>query len=842
MIIIKFFQKLKKFLSWKKIEYISSDSVKFELEEKRNGKHIINVYWKKDKEWEKIKDPLKMGEYGFRLEKENKVYLIDPKVQQIVWALESLNPKTYEDGSLELEIIPPILDYLRSKKEVKEGERSKRLKIFRDKEVERGIKIDYLPTKGLKVEFGYKLDNELIPPKEVKITPDKKYIRRNNEFYPLSKKKLNEKIEEIFSQEKIEISIDKIPEFFKRDLAILKANFPIIFAEEAKKITIVEEPFRPKVLVLYNKEKTDWLEFKIEYQTGKWQIPHNIFQKIKDNYLQLDNYTWVKVDRERISKVEEELKNLGAEIEEEKIEIPIYQFSSIDEFLYKIGGEKIISQEFQKFLKDLEGFREDRNFNPGKEILEHLEKEKVQLRPYQRGGIHWLHWLSQHRLHGILADEMGLGKTLQVCITLRLAYEKEKVEKPSLVICPKPVMETWRKEIKRVFPALKCEIYHGPYRNPEILFLPQKSLIITTYETVKNDFKIFSKVIFFFLILDEATKIKNPSAKRTKIIKTLKGIHRIALTGTPIENQLRELWSIFDFLMPKFLGRYEEFQRKFEIPIIKGDEKAKNNLIRKIKPFVMRRVKEDLKEEFPQKIEHKEFCELTPEQKILYRQILESYHETKEFLKHGKKLNYINILTVLNKLKEVCDHPALITGDEEKIEGRSEKFDRFLELIEEIISGGNQVLLFSQYLKSLNLFEKIFQKRKISYLRLDGKTLNPAEIINKFNTGKSKILLCSLRASSYGINLPAASYVLHFDRWWNPAVEDQATDRAHRIDSKCKFLHIYYILTKGTLEEKIDQLIAKKRKLAKEIIDAPLLGIKDFSREELLELLTPSFD
>lgn len=830
---INFFQKIFDLISKKTIKDLP---IKFEIEQLENGNHLVKIFAKIGEEWIQIKNPQQLKRYGYSIERDGITYFLTLESQQIVHSLFSLNPRILPGGSLEFEVTPSILRYLREKENVKEGEKSKKIKIFEKGVLKPKAEITYSPEKGLEIKAGYQVgeDKKLLFLHQFQKTKEEDYFKYGNDFY--FRPKVSNSAKEFLTKETILIPPEKIPEFFKKDLIILKSQFNAVLSEDVKKIKIVEEPWTPKITLSHSKR--GWLEFNISYKIGNYSLPHDVLMK-KGSYYRYDRYTWIRTDKKIIGKVEEKLKEMGAEVEKENFKLPIYQFENLQEFIESVGGEKEISAEFQRFLNKITGFKEDENFDVGEEIRERLKEKEIELRPYQKSGIHWLNWLREMGLHGILADDMGLGKTIQTLCAIKLGYLYENPNIHSLVICPKPVMAHWKSEAEKV--GLNAVIYHGANRYKTLAKLTSPHLIISTYSTVCNDIEYFQKIPFFFLVADEATNIKNPWTQRAKALKLLNALHRIAITGTPIENRLGEMWSIFDFIMKGFLGKYEEFERKYEIPISEKNEMVKEKLIGKIRPFIRRKLKKEVEKFLPEKVIEKEWCELTEEQKSLYGQIIERHKEIREALKRGEKLNYTaSILPVLIKLKQVCDHPMLVSKDKDgKIEGRSEKFDRFLEKIEEIVESGQKAVLFSQYLQPLSLFEICLRKREIPYLRLDGSTPNPQEIISEFNEGKPQVILCSLRASSHGINLTGASHVLHFDRWWNPAVEDQATDRAHRLGQLHKHLFIHYILTKGTLEEKIDKLLQEKRQLFEEIIGAPIMGKREFTREELIEILSP---
>lgn len=401
------------------------------------------------------------------------------------------------------------------------------------------------------------------------------------------------------------------------------------------------------------------------------------------------------------------------------------------------------------------------------------------------------------------------------------------------------MLHHWEREIERFFPQANIYRYHGSRRRRSLLQAPEPIVFISTYAIAVNDLDYLSEVPFFYLILDEATYIKNPSARRTKAVKALNATHRLALSGTPVENRPAELWSLFAFLMRGHLGKLKTFSDLFERKITGGDEEALQKLGQRIGPFLLRRKKEEVAKDLPEKIELDEWCRLTVEQRQLYGGLQGRMKQVSEALRRGEEVNYTtNILPILSKLKQICNHPVLVLGENGVIYGRSQKFDWIARKIDEIHAKNEQVVVFSHFLKMLDLLEKALRQKQISYMRIDGSTSNRRSRIDRFNAGEDRVALCSIMAAGYGINLTSGNHVIHADRWWNPAVEDQATDRVHRIGQD-KTVYVYRILVEGTLEERIDQLLTSKRGMADQIIGAAKRRVRRWTREELLALLKP---
>ena len=802
------------------------------------GKYIAEIYTVVDGKREKVKNVRKMWNYGFTIEGENKRYAISRKDLETLLSIRSLNPVVHDDGRMSFDVCPPQLRYLRTKDNIKESAKSKEIKII-ENSLKYGAKVDYNSNKGLIVETGYLQEgnDKLIASHDLNVTVDGGYVRVNNTFFPIPKANKPD-IKKWLDIERKIIQLDKIPEFFKRDLVLLKSEMKAVLTENVMNIKVIEKNFEPHISV--NANETGWLDFKIDYIVGEYQLPYNTFRN-KDEYVCPDDHTWIQVDNKTIQNTEKYLQQLDVEQTPDGFRTPIIEFVSLEEFIKNIGGMKEVNAEYQRFLDEITDFKSDESFALPLEMESTLISRNIKLRPYQRAGIHWLSWLSKHHLNGILADDMGLGKTIQTICTIGMLYKENEVLQHSLIICPKSVVPFWAREIRRCSPDLRIYEYVGSLRDKQIFKNNKPLIFITTYETASHDIEFIRSIPFYFVVLDEATKIKNPSAQRTKAIKEINAVHRIALSGTPIENRPAELWSLFDFLMKGHLGTHGNFIRKFEVPITSGnDDLAAQHLSKRIHPFILRRLKKDVAKDLPEKIEMDEWCNLTEEQKSLYGQIQDRYvSPIRNSLIRRENINYASsILPILIKLKQVCDHPALVTNKFEPVDGRSEKFDIVIEKVEEIQKIGEHVVLFSHFLNTLDLLEMAFNERRIKYIRIDGSTPDRQMKIDQFNNGQVDAALCSIQACGQGITLTAANHVIHVDRWWNPAVEDQATDRVHRIGQD-KTVYVHRITTIGTLEEKIALLLEKKRDISDKIIDGAIRQKMQWTREELLELLKP---
>lgn len=817
--------------------------IRFAIDRTEDNRHCIQIFKTISGNEELVTNPEPFSRYGYSeaqdTAKQRIVYIVDENQRQQLRAILSLKPEIAPDGSMLSRFSPHILSYLRTKGDATESEQSERLQI-NDKPLEPTAHIRYNPQQGLDVEVGYMPHdtnaNHPISIDQLPTTDDGNYIISGETFYPL-KQDLPPEAQKWLKQRIHHIDLQGIPEFFLRDLVLLKENFNAVLIDEAHKIKVLDDTVTPVVRV--TSHEPGWLDFKVEYDYAGLVLPERLLPKMgAERFIQFDDTTWLQVDPAKIEKVDRDLVSLGAELVNGSYRLPIAEFASLEEFIEKIGGKSELSHTYQQFLDHLTAFRTDETFTLSEAAERDLAHKQIYLRPYQRGGIHWLTWLQQNRIHGILADDMGLGKTLQAIVTIRYAYEQTANCQHSLIVAPKSVLTHWEREFRRYYPSVRTYQYHGSDRKN--LFKSTDPIIfISTYTIVNNDIDILSKVPFFYLVLDEATNIKNPDTNRTRAMKALNSAHRLALTGTPVENRPAELWSIFDFLMRGHLGKYGTFVNIFENPIVSGSQPATHQLGRRIHPFMLRREKSQVAKDLPEKIEMDEWCELTEEQRSLYGSLQDSIKGIYSALERGENVNYTtNILPLLTKLKQICDHPAIITKQVDPLLGRSTKFDWIIERVGEIIAQGEQVVVFSHFLDMLNLLETWLQSQSLRYVRIDGSTSNRQILIDHFNRREASVALCSLRAAGHGINLTAANHVIHADRWWNPAVEDQATDRVHRIGQD-KTVYVYRILVQGTLEERIDAMLANKRVIASNIVGAASQINQNWTREELLELLRP---
>lgn len=478
---------------------------------------------------------------------------------------------------------------------------------------------------------------------------------------------------------------------------------------------------------------------------------------------------------------------------------------------------------------------------------------RATLRPYQEYGFAWLDFMRRFGLGACLADDMGLGKTLQTICLLLLDKEQGKMERPSLIICPTSVMHNWAKELQRFSPQLQFELHHGNQRkrDKELLALIKKrDLVITSYALVRRDADILQSIDWHTVVLDEAQNIKNPEAQQTKAIQNMKAAFRLALTGTPVENRLTELWSIMHFLNPGYLGKRKDFKKDFATPIERyGEPKTQHKLKQLVGPFLLRRVKTDptVIQDLPEKLEIKEYCSLSEEQATLYQALVDS---TMEKIAEAQGIQRKGlVLSLLLQLKQICNHPSLYLGEFEPgnisvelsaTSHRSAKLSRLLEILEEALAERDKLLIFTQFAQMGHLLRAQLQHElSVPVLFLHGgtPTKKRGEMIQRFQEADGPpIFVLSLKAGGTGLNLTNANRVIHFDRWWNPAVENQATDRAFRIGQFRNVL-VHKFVCVGTLEERIDAMIEEKKSLAESIVGSGENWLTELSSDDLRKLV-----
>jgi SNF2 family DNA or RNA helicase len=469
---------------------------------------------------------------------------------------------------------------------------------------------------------------------------------------------------------------------------------------------------------------------------------------------------------------------------------------------------------------------------------------KGKLRAYQKRGVAWLQYLEQLGLNGCLADDMGLGKTIQIIALLLL---DAKSDSRTLLIAPTSVLSNWQKEIEKFAPKLRVLVHHGSQRHREEqsfkAAVARHDIVITSFTLARKDVKLFNSLTWQRLVLDEAQNIKNPQAAQTKAILKLNSEHRHALTGTPVENRLLDLWSIFNFLNPGYLGKQAQFNKSFEMPIQRDNDPLKPTLLKRlVEPFILRRVKtdKDIIKDLPDKVEHKQYCNLTKEQASLYEAVVTDVEVQLEEAEGIQRKGLM--LSTLMKLKQICNHPRQFLQDGSLFSAeRSHKLERLIEMLEEVIAEQESALIFSQFTEIGENLDKYLKHRLNynSYYLHGGTPRNKRErMITEFQAYETpaSVFVLSLKAGGVGITLTKANHVFHFDRWWNPAVEEQATDRAFRIGQhKQVFVHKFVCL--GTLEERIDQMIEDKKAIASRVVGSDESWLTELDNESFKELI-----
>ena len=622
-------------------------------------------------------------------------------------------------------------------------------------------------------------------------------------------------------------------EFFRAGLPDLTDICNMFYTDQLKRLGL-RNPGRVSAGVKLNTEK-GMLEMSFAYEGME---PAELIAllaayKLKKRYHRLKDGSFVSLESPEFTSTANLVEQLGltsADLINKAVELPKYRAMYLDSMTRETTGFSIErNSSFKRMVQDIKE-PQDMDYPVPLGI-------KGRLRDYQKTGFRWLKTLAHYGLGGILADDMGLGKTLQVIAFI--LSEKGNDNKPSLVIAPTSLIYNWEEEVRKFAPELKVVVVSGQPNERQQRFseLGEVDIVVTSYGLVKRDVEMYSSTEFKYCFVDEAQHIKNSHTLSAKSVKRIKAQGYFALTGTPVENSLSELWSIFDFLMPGYLLSQSKFTSTFDTPIVKyGDKHALQELGRHIRPFILRRMKKDVLKELPEKIESKLICEMTKEQTKLYgaymfraRQEFESEVNT-----HGFEQSRIKILALLMRLRQICCHPSMFLED---YSGGSGKLEALLEILTEGLSSGRRALVFSQFTTMLGLIGEELRKEKIDFFYLDGAT--PAEermrMVNAFNAGEKAVFLLSLRAGGTGLNLTGADMVIHVDPWWNPAVEDQATDRAYRIGQK-NSVQVYKLLSRNTIEERIYELQEAKRALIDSVITPGESLLTKMSEAEIRQL------
>ncbi len=563
----------------------------------------------------------------------------------------------------------------------------------------------------------------------------------------------------------------------------------------------------------------DWLAVSAEWEAEGMKLSKADLERLAaatSRFVKLPNSGWVELDTNAVQGAHEAMAEMGVEgLIAVPQKIGMEHVAHLDEAGLMRFTDSPEAQALRERVRDFKGV-------PAADLPKTLQAD---LRPYQKEGFDFLVHLVQVKLGGILADDMGLGKTLQTLTWLAWLKERNtKTPKPSLVICPASVLHNWRREAERFTPGMKVLVLEsGAERHNLRKQIPQHDIIVTNYALLRRDLEEFHKFAFRAVILDEAQFIKNPGAQVTQSVKQLKCENKIALTGTPLESRLLDLWSIVDFIQPSYLGNQEQFLENYEPKGEEGVQRiARKKLSAKLRPLLLRRLKKHVAKDLPDRIEERRDCPLGEEQRKLYLAELRRSRETiqQAVAQQGLNKSKMHVLAALTRLRQVCCHPSLVGSDT-----ASGKTETLFELLDSLVAEGQKVLVFSQFVQMLNILDKECHNRNIRTHMLTGQTKDRQAVVNDFqkDTGAGVFLL-SLRAAGTGLNLTNASYVVLYDPWWNPAVEAQAIDRSHRI-GQTQTVNAYRLIAPGTVEEKIWELQQSK---AKTIAD--VLGEEGFAR------------
>lgn len=627
---------------------------------------------------------------------------------------------------------------------------------------------------------------------------------------------------------------EEIFDFINDIMPELQKHSEIYYSESFKNMGLIGPKNFRGGLRLDN--KLDMLHFDFNIEGIEDNELEEIFRSIKKKkiYYKLKNGSFLSLNNKEFNDIIDMLDYLDIDIgnfQNGTLEIPKFRTMYLDKFIHNRGIDFIKKNiDFRRLVRDI---------NDPEDIEYKLpENLNADLRDYQRFGFKWLKTLTNYGFGGILADEMGLGKTIQI-ISFLLSEKKEKGIEPSIAIVPTSLVYNWEDEVEKFAPSLRTLVITGNKVERGNLISNSKDydLLITSYPLIRRDIDEYKNISFRHCILDEAQYIKNQESLNAKSVKNIRAKHYFALTGTPMENSLSELWSIFDFLMPGYLLSSRKFGEKYERPISKENNNEKLKELRdQIKPFILRRTKKDVLKELPDKIEQKIVIEMSKEQKKLYLAYLQAIKGEiyDEINSKGYGRSHIKILAGLTRLRQICCHPEIFI---EGYNGGSGKLDSLEEIVVEAVESGHRILIFSQFTTMLQKIRTLLEEKKIKTLYLDGSTpiVERGNLVRDFNKGIGDIFLISLKAGGTGLNLTSADMVIHFDPWWNPAVEDQATDRAHRIGQE-ETVQVIKLVTKGTIEEKIFNIQERKKEMIDKVIKEGETLITKLSEDEIMSL------
>jgi SNF2 family DNA or RNA helicase len=579
------------------------------------------------------------------------------------------------------------------------------------------------------------------------------------------------------------------------------------------------------------------LDYQYKLAIGDQQVSEEEWAQLVDAKTPLVHFRgqWMELDRNKMAQMLEFWQRHGEETPQISVQELIRTLAEKSD-TFEVESDDALAQMLAA-LHDAS--RLQPVDNPG--------QLKADLRAYQKRGVAWLRYLERLGLNGCLADDMGLGKTMQVIAVLLMEKEHSEIQSPTLLVAPTSVIGNWQKEIERFASCLKTFLHYGAERerSPEAFGERCRAhdMVITSYPLLRRDAGLFSAFEWRRIVLDEAQNIKNPKAAQTKAIFKLKAGHRLALTGTPVENRLMDLWSIFNFLNPGYLGKQAQFRKHFELPIQRDNDPVRSATLKKlVEPFILRRLKtdKDIIEDLPDKVENRQYCNLSKEQASLYEAVVD---EVAKELERSEGIQRQGLmLSTLMKLKQICNHPMQFLQDGSPFTPeRSHKLERLSAMLEEVIAEGDSVLIFTQFTEIGEQLQHYLQQMwqwNTYYLHGGTSRTKRDTMIGEFQAPETEpsIFILSLKAGGVGITLTRANHVFHFDRWWNPAVEDQATDRAFRIGQK-KNVFVHKFVTLGTLEERIDQMIEEKKQIAETIVGSDESWLTRLDNDTFKELI-----
>lgn len=822
----------------KKIEFIPDNpNIKFNLEKTNAEEYVLypNINMFK-------MDTFRGNKYLYLLIG-NKLYRCNKEFEENTMKLLDAFMKNYSPQvKLGKEQLPAlfsiIIPKIKNSIEIDE-ENKKEIEKYLPKKLKSRLYLDFDKNNYLIANLKFVYDNKELNPLEEEI---KKQISRNiiEETRALNYLRKTGFMLDTKRLRFVLTDEQKIYEFITSDINKYMEKFEVLVTDNFKTKQIKQ----PKIKSLGVKVENNLLKINLNNLNIDAKELANIMEKysLKKKYYRLKDGTFLNLqenkDIEFLDKLVTGTDINYKDLEAGVIRLPIHRALYLEQLLENVPSSKI---EKNSAYNDLVNKLDKDQITNNIEIPYKLNKI---LRYYQKTGFKWLKTLDNYKFGGILADDMGLGKTIQM-LSIIMSYTEQTEEskrKTSLVISPSSLALNWQSEANKFAKELKTLVVHGPSfeRKKQIESLDQYDLVITSYDLLKRDIELYNAKNYHFryVIADEAQYLKNSNTQNAISIKQIQADTRYALTGTPMENSLSELWSIFDFIMPGYLFSYRKFRNLYEVPIIKDQDKvATKKLKMLIEPFVLRRTKEEVLKELPEKTITILTSNMQEEQRNLYISYLaEAKEEVAEAINiDGFERSHMKILAVLTRLRQICCHPSLFIED---YKGGSSKLEQCMELVREGASSGHKILLFSGYTSMFPIIEEELRKDKIKYLKLTGSTKvdERVNLVNEFNSNDEiKVFLISLKAGGTGLNLTGADMVIHYDPWWNASAENQATDRAYRIGQK-RNVQVYKLITKDSIEEKIYELQQNKSALIDNMLDINTAFVNRLSKEEIMEL------